>query len=31
MRKIILSVLGILLVVLAFMLAKNMIDNKKKP
>lgn len=31
MRKIILSVLGILLVVLAFILAKNMIDNKKKP
>ena len=31
MRKIILSVLGLLLIFSAFMLAKNMIDNKQKP
>lgn len=31
MRKIILSVLGLLLIISAFLLAKNMIDNKQKP
>jgi membrane fusion protein (multidrug efflux system) len=31
MRKIILSVLGVLLIVVAIMLAKNMIANKQKP
>ncbi len=31
MRKIILSVLGVLLIVAAILLAKNMIDNKQKP
>ncbi|WKD85537.1 hypothetical protein KCTC32516_00878 [Polaribacter huanghezhanensis] len=31
MRKIILSVLGLLLIISAFLLAKNIVDNKQKP